>query len=62
MEGLGVDGRIILKYIFTKWDEKAHGLCRSASRMGQEAGACKCGNEHSASIKCREFLDQLRTC
>jgi hypothetical protein len=25
-ENLGVDGRIILKSIFTKWDEKAHGL------------------------------------
>ena len=23
---LSVDGRIILKAIFTKWDEKAHGL------------------------------------
>jgi hypothetical protein len=26
MEDLGQDGRIILKSIFTKWEEKAHGL------------------------------------
>jgi hypothetical protein len=26
------------------------------------AGACECGNEPSGSIKCREFLDQLRIC
>jgi len=25
-------------------------------------GYCKYGNEHLASIKCMEFLDQLRTC
>ena len=26
----------------------------------QEVGTCECGNEPSGSIKCREFLDQLR--
>jgi hypothetical protein len=26
MDDLGVDGRIILKSIFTKWDEEAYGL------------------------------------
>jgi hypothetical protein len=25
------------------------------------AGTCECGNEHSGSIKFREFLDLLRT-
>ena len=25
------------------------------------AGICKCGNELSGSIKCREFFDKLRT-
>jgi hypothetical protein len=25
------------------------------------AGTCECGNEPSGSIKCGEFLDQLRT-
>jgi hypothetical protein len=26
-------------------------------RIGQVVGACECGNEASASIKCREFLE-----
>ena len=26
------------------------------------AGTCKCSNEPSGSIKCREFLDYLRNC
>jgi len=24
--------------------------------MGEVAGICECGNEHSGSIKCREFI------
>jgi len=36
-------------------------LDRAGSRQGQVTGTCKCGNEHSDSIKCGEFLDQLRT-
>ena len=31
------------------------------SDQGQVAGCCECGNEPSGSIKCGEFLDQLRT-
>jgi hypothetical protein len=38
-----------------------HGLDRSGSGKGQLVGTCKCGNELSGSIKCGEFLDQLRT-
>ena len=38
-----------------------HGLNRADSLKGQWAGTCKCGNELSDSIKCGEFLDQLRT-
>jgi hypothetical protein len=30
--------------------------------QGQVADFCKRGNEPSGSIKCREFLDKLRTC
>jgi hypothetical protein len=26
-------------------------------RIGKVAGNCECGNEHSVSIKCGEFLD-----
>jgi len=43
---LGVDGRIILKLIFRKWNG-GHGLGLSGSEKGQEAGSCECGNEPS---------------
>ena len=32
-----------------------------AEGQGQVAGTCDSGNEPSGSIKCREYLDQLRT-
>jgi hypothetical protein len=35
-------------------------LWNADSGQGQVAGSCECGNEHSNSIKCREFLDWLR--
>ena len=45
LEDPGIDGRIILKWIFRKWDE-GYGLeCR------------ECGNEPWGSVKCGEFLD-----
>jgi hypothetical protein len=49
-------GRIILRWIFRKWDV---GVWTGSSwlRIGQVAGCCECGNEHSGSIKCVEFLD-----
>jgi len=56
LEDPGVDWRIILRWIFRKWDG-GHGLDRSGSRQGQVAGTCKCGNEPSGTIKCGEFLD-----
>ena len=31
-----------------------------AQDRGKETGACECGNEPTGSIKCGEFLDQLR--
>jgi len=52
----GIDGRIILRWIFRKWDV---GLLTGSSwlRIGTGGGTCKCGNELSSSIKCGEFLD-----
>ena len=51
----GVDGRIILRWIFRKWDVSV--WTASGSEYGQVAVTCKCGNEPSGSIKCGEFLD-----
>jgi hypothetical protein len=49
-EDPGVDGRIILRWIFRKWD-------RAGSGQRQVAGTCECDNEPSGCIKCGEFLD-----
>jgi hypothetical protein len=54
---LGVDGRIILIWLFRKWDV---GVWTGLSwlRIGTHvAGTYECGNELSASIKCRDILD-----
>jgi len=50
----GVDGRVILRWIFRKWDV---GVWTGSSwfRIGT-AGTCECGNEPSVSIKWGEFL------
>jgi hypothetical protein len=56
----GVEGRIIIKWIFKKWG-RGHGLDTAGSGWGQVAGCCKCGNEHVGFMKCGEFLDKLRT-
>jgi hypothetical protein len=47
-----VDGRIILRWIFMKWDK---GVWIGLSWLWIEA--FDCCNEHSGSIKCGEFLD-----
>jgi hypothetical protein len=44
LEDLDVDWRIILKWIFKKWEGKA-GLDLRGSRLGQVVGPCKYGNE-----------------
>jgi hypothetical protein len=52
--GPGVDGRIILRWIFRKWDVRVRtGLAGSGQR--QVAGTCECGNETSDSIKWEFF-------
>ena len=33
----------------------------AGSGYGQVAGTCEYGNELSGSIKCAEFLDEMRT-
>jgi hypothetical protein len=48
-------GRVILKWIFRKWD-RGHGLDRFGSEQGQVVGTCECGNEPLGSMKCGEFL------
>jgi hypothetical protein len=52
----GVDGRIISRWVFRKWDI-GHGMNTCASGYGQVAGTCECGNEPLCFIKCGEFLD-----
>jgi len=53
LENPGLDGRILLRWIFRKWDvgEGGGGLDWSGSEWRQVAGTCKCGKEPSDSIK-----------
>jgi len=50
-----VDGRIILRWIFGKWEGVETGW--SWLRIGTDAGTCEHGDELSGSIKCGKFLD-----
>jgi len=56
-EDLGVDGWIILGWIFRMWDVGAYGLDWAGPGQRQLANACECGNEPSGSVKCGEILD-----
>ena len=53
---LDIDGRIILRWIFRKW-EGVVGTGWSWLRIGTGGGTCEYGDEPSGSVKCREFLD-----
>jgi hypothetical protein len=58
LEDPGVEGRVILRWIFkTRDGGRRHGLDLSGSGWGELEGTCKCGNELSGCIKCGEFLD-----
>jgi hypothetical protein len=52
----GVDGRIILKDGFSGNGMWGCGLDGTGSGLGQVAGTCECGYEHSGFIKCENFL------
>jgi hypothetical protein len=62
LEDPGIDGRIISKWIFERFNAEGHGPDQSGLGQGQVAGCCECGNEPSGSIKCGEFLELLRNC
>jgi hypothetical protein len=55
-----VDGRIILRWIFRKW-EGIVGTGWSGFRIGQLAGTCECDNELSGSINAGNFLTSCKT-
>jgi len=51
----GVEGRIMLRYIFSNWDVEVR-TGSSWVRIGTVGGTCECGNEPSDSIKYGNFL------
>ena len=57
LEDPGIDGRIILRWVFMKWDVGVWTGSSWLRRERQVAGTCESGNEFSGSIKCGEFLD-----
>jgi hypothetical protein len=57
LEDPGIDGRIILKWIYEKWDGGMDWIDLAQGRDRWQAGCCECSNEYSASIKCGEFLE-----
>jgi len=55
---LGVDGWIILGWIFRRWDVSIWiGLGWAGPGYRLLADACVCGNGLWGSVKCREFID-----
>jgi hypothetical protein len=55
LEDVGVDGKIILKWICKRYGEAGIGLIWL--RIGQVVDSCDCGNKPLDSLKCGEFLD-----
>jgi hypothetical protein len=52
----GADGRLILRWIFRKWDVRVW-TGSSWLKIGTGGRKYECGNEPSGSIKLGEFLD-----
>jgi hypothetical protein len=58
LEESDVDGTIILKWVFEKWDGGGgHELGLSGSGQGQMVGSCEFGNDLLGSVMCGKFLD-----
>jgi hypothetical protein len=49
----GAEGRIVLIWIFRKWEVGGMDWIE----LGQVAGTCECGNEPLGSTRCGDFLD-----
>ena len=60
LEDVSVNVRIILKWIFKKWN--GAGPILMWVRMGQKVMSLECGNKALGFIKCGLFVDYLRTC
>jgi hypothetical protein len=56
LEDPGINGRIILKWIFERLGG-GRKLDSSGSGQGEVAGSFVYGDEHSGSMKCVEFLE-----
>ena len=56
LENPGVEGSIILRWIFRRWDVRTWNWIELFQDRDMWWARVKCGNEPSGSIKCREFF------
>jgi len=50
LEDLCVDARMMIKFIFKKWERGQAGLIWLKTGTGGGRGCCECGNEPSSSV------------